>query len=478
MINLKRLFFKRKKKSDIKAPILEALSAYKKNPMTGFHIPGHNRGAAILPKFVDLVGKDVFALDTTDEFDNLGTLHPATGAIKRALKLAAEAFGAQRTFFLTGGSTIGNLALALGVTKPNSQILIGRNCHRSVLCGMVITGAEPNWLIPKKLDDWAIFGAVSASDVEKKLKNNPNIALVWITNPTYEGVISDIKAISKVCKKYNVPLIVDEAHGSLWNFSDRLPQTALELGADAVVNSLHKTGGSMVQSSMLHIAHNSLLDPDEVERALMMIHSTSPSMLALASLDSARAYLNSSKGLELIDNAIDNALFFRDKAKNIKNVSVLSKKDQLNFDPTKIFIKVKGLSGIELEKILEEEFRVEVESASDEGILILSNIGGRKSEFEYLLDCFKKIASRNYTKTTENVVKYTPLVDPEIIMTPRIAYFCEKEVVKKEEALGRICSEIIALCPPGISVLLPGELIREEHLPYLTNFEKIEVVKN
>lgn len=462
-----------------KIPILEALKNYKAAPMTGFHIPGHNCGQGVLKEFVDLVGTDALKLDTTDEFDNLGTLHPATGAIKEAMDLCAEQFGVKRTFFLTGGSTIGNLAVALGATKSTNDVLIGRNCHRSVLTGMIISGANPHWLIPKKLSDWAIFGAIEPTHVEEQLKNNKNISLVWVTNPTYEGVISDIKTIAEICHRYNVPLVVDEAHGALWKFSDELPTSAVDLGADAVLHSFHKTGGSMVQSSMLHITQNSLLDVEKVERSLMLLHSTSPSVLLLASLDCARANLSSGEGRAQIKAAIENARYFRDALKNIGNLSVLDA--GVDFDITKIFLKIEGLSGVCLEKILEHEFKIEIESASDEGLLVLSNIGGCKGEFDYLINALKTIAARNHQRTEageSDAVRYTPLVDPKIIMSPRVAYFCSKEVVKKSDAIGRICSQVIALCPPGISVLLPGELIREEHMPYLTCYDKIEVVRN
>ena len=198
-----------------KAPLLEAMLNYKNDPMTGFHIPGHNRGNGIYPAFKELVGNDVLSIDTTDEFDNLGTLHPATGAIDEAQKLAAKCWNAKKTYFVTGGSTVANLALAFGITSPKDEVLIGRNCHRSVLTGLIISGAKVNWAIPKKLDDWAIFANIEPETIEEKLKNNRNIKLVWVTNPTYEGVISDIEAISKVCRKYKAALIVDEAHGSL-----------------------------------------------------------------------------------------------------------------------------------------------------------------------------------------------------------------------------------------------------------------------
>ena len=277
------------KSSKIKAPIVEALKKACENPSYQFHIPGHTKGKGSLPEFKNLIGKKALSIDTTDEFDGLGTLHPATGPIKEAQELAAKAFGAKKTFFLLNGSTAGNLALAMGLTRKGQKIVTNRNCHRSILTGMIISGAEPLWLVPKRFEEWGIWGNVTPESVEEILKNNSDVGMVWITNPTYEGVVSDIKSISKVCKKYNVPLVVDEAHACLWNFSGHLPTSALKLGADAVVHSLHKTGGSMSQSSMLHIAENSMLDVDAVEKSLKLLHTTSPSLILLASLDAARA---------------------------------------------------------------------------------------------------------------------------------------------------------------------------------------------
>ena len=456
------------------APLLNAMLNYKTDPMTGFHIPGHNRGLGIYPEFLNLIGESALKLDTTDEFDNLGTLHPATGAIKEAQELAAAAFGASRTFFVTGGSTVANLALAFAITNPFEEVLIGRNCHRSVLTGLIISGAKVNWVIPKKLNDWSIFGSIQADDIEQKLKKNRNIKLVWITNPTYEGVVSDVEEIAKICKKYKAALIVDEAHGSLWSFNSRLPKSALKLGADAVVHSLHKTGGAMVQSSMLHLSQNTCFDEEKITHALKLLHTTSPSLLLLTSLDAARANLSSKKGQDMLNRAIDNALYFREKAKNIDKLHVLS--DSTKIDPTKIFIKTDNLDGLELEYILEKDYKIEIESASDEGILILSNIGGKKEEFDYLLNCLEKISKTKYKPSKSNV-KIMPLIDPEIVMNLREAYFAPKESVLKKDAIGRISSEVVALCPPGISILLPGEIIKEEHLPYLFNYEKLEVIK-
>lgn len=462
----------------IQAPLLDALEKYKKSPSVGFHIPGHNRGAGVLGRFEELIGEDALLLDTTDEFDGLGTLHPSSGAIADAMQLASIAYNSKKTFFITSGSTISNLAIAFGVISPEDEIIVARNSHRSVITGTMLSGARPNWLMPKLLDDWSIFGAIEADELEKQLKSKPGTKFVWVVNPTYEGMVSDIKAMAEICKKYNVPLIVDEAHGSLWNYSDELPVSALELGADAVVHSLHKTAGSMTQSSMLHISKNSKLDVHKIEHALKLLHTTSPSILLLASLDAARAYLSSETGKGLIKKAIENAKYFRTEAKKINGLCVLGENDNVKFDVTKIFIKMKGLSGKRLETILELDFNIEIESASDEGVLILSNIGNTREEFEYLIKALKEISIREYPDICHlEGKKYMPLMAPEIVMTPREAYFAPKRLVKREDAIGKISAEVIALCPPGISVLLPGEIIKEEHMPYLSDYSEIEVVE-
>lgn len=464
--------------SDVKAPLVDALENFYKNPMMQFHIPGHTGGRASFQKFKKLVGSKALTLDTTDEFDNLGTLHPATGPIKEALEMATKAFGTKRTFFLVGGSTIGNLTLAMCQSRKGKKVIVNRNCHRSILTGMIISGAEPVWILPEKLEDWSLWGEIEPREIEKALQENNDVSMVWITNPTYEGVVSDIKAISEVCKKYNVPLIVDEAHGCLWNFNKNLPTSSLHLGADAVVHSLHKTGGSMSQSSMLHITKDSKFDPDEIERTLQLLHTTSPSMLLMASLDAARANLESKRGKRQLSRAIQYAKFVRKKLHKIDGVNVLEATENFNQDITKVFISVDGLSGKRLESILEIDFDIEVESASDVGVLLLINIGNTKDEIQYLVDSIEKIAKSNYSDIYYiEKRKHMPMLTPKIMMNPREAYYSEKETIPKEQAIGRISAEVIAECPPGISILLPGELITEEHLPYLNEYKYLEVIK-
>ncbi len=474
----KKVNNKQKNITKVEAPIVEALQQAFDSPSYQFHIPGHTRGIGVLKDFRNLIGSKALKVDTTDEFDNLGTLTPPTGAIARAEELAAKAFGAERTFFLLNGSTVGNLSLAMGITKKGQKILTNRNCHRSLLTGMIISGAEPVWLIPEKLEDWGLWGCINPEKIEHLLKTTKDVGAVWITNPTYEGVISDIKTISKICNKYNVPLIVDEAHGSLWNFNKSFPTPALQLGADAVVQSLHKTGGSMSQSSMLHIAKNSKLDVNKIERALKLLHTTSPSLILLASLDAARANLSSETGQKQIERTINNAKYLRKRLDKMQNIHQLKSDFGFKTDITKVFVKIDGLSGKRLESILEIDFNIEVESASDIGALMLVNIGNKRSEIKYLADCLEKITQTDYSDIyhLENK-KHMPMLIPNIKYNLRDAFYMEKEIIKKENAVGRISGEVIAECPPGIAILLPGELITKEHLPYLTDYEEIEVIK-
>ena len=462
----------------VKAPIVEALKNAVEHPTYQFHIPGHTKGRAVFSDFKKLIGEKALNVDTTDEFDNLGTLHPATGPIGEAQKLAAEAFGAEKTFFLLNGSTAGNMAIGMACTKAGQKVIINRNCHRSALTGLMISGAEPIWICPNRIEDWSIWGNIDAQTIEKQLQENDNVGLVWITNPTYEGVVSDIKSISKVCKKYNVPLVVDEAHGCLWNFNKHLPETALKLGADAVLHSLHKTGGSMSQSSMLHIAKDSLINADAVEKALKMLHTTSPSLMLLASLDAARATLQSKSGQAMLERTIENAKYLRKRLDKIERLHQLKADFGYKTDVTKVFIKMDGLSGKRLESILEIDFNIEVESASDIGVLLLCNLGNKRSDFVYLADCLEKIAKSDYKDIYYlEKRKHMPMLDPIIKMSLRDAYYADKEVIAKEDAIGRVSAELVAECPPGISILLPGELITEEHLPYLNDYKTLEVVK-
>lgn len=461
-------------------PIIENLETAMGRKTHQFHIPGHTKGNAILKEFKRLIGKKVLNIDTTDAFEDIGTLNPPSGAINEAQILAAQAFGSKKTFFLLNGSTVGNLAIAMSMTKRGQKVILNRNSHRSIITGLIISGAEPLWLIPQKIDGWDIWGQVLAEDVEKLLKKNPDTKLVWITNPTYEGIVSNIKSISIVCKKYKVPLAVDEAHGCLWHFNKNLPESSLDAGADLIIHSLHKTGGSLSQSSMLHVGKNSSVDVENLEKTLKMLHTTSPSVLLLASLDAARAQLRSDKGIKLIKKAINNAVFFRNKLKKIPNIIALESSKNTPLDLTKIFVKSQNFSGKQLYEILKNEYNIEAESATDTGVLFLSNIGNSRKDFEYLINCLEKISYQGSLKQSKKYPenkKHMPMLIPQIQMNPQDAFYSEKESIKPINAVGKISAQLIAECPPGISILVPGEFITKNHLKYLEEYDKIDVVK-
>ena len=461
----------------IEAPLVSALEESLLNPPLQFHIPGHTKGAGLLERFKKILEKGAL-IDNTDEFNSFGTLHPATGPVKKAQELMAQALNARNSYFLLNGSSIGNFAIALTCLKPNTKVLIGRNCHRSVITGLIMTGANPVWINPQKHEEWSIWGEVSPHSVENHLKNDPEISMVWITCPTYEGVVSDIKAIADVCKKYNVYFAVDEAHGALWNFSDRMPTSALQLGADVVVHSMHKTGGSFSQSSILSLSHGSKIESAVMENNLRLLHTTSPSVTLLTSLDAARAYLQSEEGQEGINKAIDFAAYMKKSLKNFPRVLVLTEQDGFKLDPARVYLMIKGLHGRRIENILKTDYNIEIEASTDNGILIMSNIGSNFDDVQLLINALKDIASKNYSDISYlEDYKFMPLLNPIITMSPKEAFYKGFEVVETEKAVGRISADLIAECPPGIFIVAPGELVTEAHLPYLVNYKTLKVVK-
>lgn len=464
-------------RQSLKTPILDALKKYVKNQPVRLHIPGHS-GRSVLKDFKTLMGENTIKLDNPDDYGGVGSLFPATDAVKDSIELTQEVFGAKNSFFLLNGSTIGNLALAMTVAQEGKKVLVSRNCHRSVINGLILSGGEPVWLLPRKREDWGVWAEVRLEDIKDKLKEEPDISVIWLTCPTYEGIVSDIASIAKFCKEKNIILIVDEAHGSLWSFHDELPTPSIHLGADAVVNSLHKTAGSFTQSSLLHLSHESKINAKELETNLKLLHTTSPSIILLASIDAARAYISSKEGLGLVHNAVENAKFVRRELKSMRGVECLESSNGTQIDPTKIYLKIKGLGGKRIKSILEIEHRIEIETATDDGILALSNPGNTREDMKLFLKAIKSITEKSYTDITYlEKSKFIPFTVPQTVMLPKDAYIAEKEELSPQIAVGRIAAELVSKCPPGIPIFVPGEIIREEHLEYLGDVKSILVVK-
>ena len=427
----------------------------------------HAQSKIIYNSAKSLIGNKVFYNDFS-EIDGFDNIRDPQSAFCESQKQAAEIYGARSSFYLYNGSTSGIVASMLSVLKDGDKVLLPRNVHISVIQGLILSGAVPIWFMPKKNEMWDLFSSVSVDDISDLLKQHRNIKALILTSPTYEGVKSDIADIANICHEHEIVLIVDEAHGALWNFSSELPFTAIEEGADVSVQSLHKNASALNQGAILHISHHSMLTEEKIQQALNLVNTTSPSFPILASVEGAISFLNSSKGRKKLNYVIENAFSIVRKLEAIDGVEILK-----NDDVTKLFISIKGVSGYELSNILFEKFRIEDELCNSKGALFIFGSGTDNNKFDRLYRAIKSICSKNYSsEMVPNLEKY---IMPELKLSPRKAFFEKGKKIRKEEALGQISKEIITFYPPGIAVLVPGERISQEHIRIIEK-DYIEVV--
>lgn len=419
-----------------------------------FTTPSHNQKTSILPHLENFYSWDYSEIEG---FDNLCD---PTGPILMAQGRASDCYGAKNTFFLTQGATLGILAAMKSVIQEGDRVLVARNCHKSVYNGLVVTCARVDWLMPSCNEYFGIYGKIEPEDVENNLKLNQYRALI-ITSPTYEGVNSDIEAISKICKQYGVYLIVDESHGALYNFSDKLPKTAIEQGADFAINSLHKNAGALNQCALLHVSNDIREDFEwrQVQKAINLFNTSSPSYPLLATIEATINYLNSKRGKKCIEDLI----------LNIENFKKELRKDGWEFfedensDPTKILIKRGDVSALELSQKLFDEYKIEDEMASEVSALYLCGVGTTRAKLNKLKNAIKKV---KLTKQ-ENPPKVSFQPFPFVKMLPFEAFYKDYCFVSKENSPLKISSQTIVPYPPGIGILYPGEVVQEWHLDYL-----------
>lgn len=429
-----------------------------------FTTPSHDRTAGICEEVANYFGRKFFKHDLS-EINDLDNLANPTEDIFLSMKKSAELLGVEELFYLINGSSSGIIAAMLAVLKPNDKVLIARNCHKSVLHGLVLTGADPVWFMPEINEQWAIFNAVSSDIVLSELEKNSDIKAVIITSPTYEGVSSDIKAISEICHLKNVKLIVDEAHGALKSFSPKVfGQNAVKLGADIAVESLHKTCGAPNPCAILLSAGT--ISRDKIQNSLNLINTTSPSYPMLAAIEAVIRSLTSDKGIKKIDKLLKDISEFKKAFSAEKNIEFC------NFnDPTKLLVKVKGLSGFDLSDILFDEFDIEDELTNSFASLLLTGIGTNKHKLKQLEKALKIIISTEYSSADKMIS--CPLILPNSELLPRDAFFAEKFEIPVEDAFGNICGETISEYPPGIPILILGEKISHEHINYLKQNRKL-----
>ncbi|KAJ0969177.1 hypothetical protein J5N97_022054 [Dioscorea zingiberensis] len=467
-----------------RAPLLEALKSSAEKDVACFHFPGHNRGKASPRLMSQLIRPETFRHDLP-ELPELDDLFSPKGVILDAQKQAAELFGSLETWFLVGGTTCGVQASIMATCSPGETLVLARNSHISAISGLVLSGAIPKYIIPEYNSQWDIPGGITAFQVEKAIEelesDGKTAAAVLITSPTYHGICSNVSEIVKLCHSNRIPVIVDEAHGAHFRFHPEFPTTALEQGADLAVQSTHKVLSSLTQSSMLHMSGN-LVDKDAVSRCLQTLQSSSPSYILLASLDAARAQLSENPH-GIFNKAMDLSLHAKNQIGRIPGISILNLPSFTSsfpaIDPLRLTLGVSQLqiSGYAADDILDQKLDIYSELAGSQSITFAINLGTLQGDIQRLVSGMNHLSATFYQKNKQscrdaNNVRL-PFDDITMKLSPREAFFAKKRKVNIIESLGEVCGEMVCSYPPGIPVLIPGEVITEEVLSYLLDVKKM-----
>ncbi|MFB6465744.1 aminotransferase class I/II-fold pyridoxal phosphate-dependent enzyme [Cytobacillus sp. Hz8] len=446
------------------------LNHVKKNPVQ-FHIPGHKKGAGLDPEFRQFIGDNALSIDLIN-IGPLDDLHQPKGMIKQAQDLAAEAFGADHTFFSVQGTSGAIMAMVMAVCGPGDKIIVPRNVHKSVMSAIVFSGAVPIFIHPEVDENLGISHGITLHAVETALEQHPDAKALLVINPTYFGISADLKTIVEIAHSFHVPVLVDEAHGVHIHFHDELPLSAMQAGADMAATSVHKLGGSMTQSSILNVKKG-LISVKRVQSILSMLTTTSTSYLLLASLDVARKRLVT-EGKELIEKTIQLAQYIRKEVNEIEGLycvgeEILKSESAFDYDPTKLIISVKdlGLNGFDVEKWLRDHYNIEVEMSDLYNILCIITSGDTQNEADILIKALRHLAEER--KGVAEKIQTSVLLPeiPVLALSPRDAFYAETELVTFDKSEGRIIAEFIMVYPPGIPIFIPGEIITEDNLIYI-----------
>ena len=463
-------------------PLLKTLQASAQRHHAPFYTPGHKRGQGISQPLADLLGKSMFQADLPElpELDNLFT---PTGVIQEAQQLAAEAFGAEKTWFLVNGSTVGVMAAILATCSAGDKIILPRNIHQCAIAGLVLSGAIPVFINPEYNPSTYLAHSITPIAVEAALEQHPDAKAVMMVYPTYHGVCGDVEAIAQLAHQHNIPLLVDEAHGAHFTFHPKLPPSALAAGADLAVQSTHKVLGAMTQASMLHLQGNRI-DAHKLSKVLQLLQSTSPSYLLLASLDAARQQM-ALHGEELMEHTLQLAAAARNQISQIPKLSVLEVTNTPGFktlDCTRLTVKVTdlGLSGFEADQIFHQQLGVTAELPTLQHLTFIISLGNTQADIEQLVQAFLTITQDEYlstaTKSLQNVLQRWSeqllFIHPSSFIlcpaiSPREAFFAATETIPVEKSSERISAELVCPYPPGIPALMPGEMINPAAIEYL-----------
>ena len=449
----------------IATPLLDALRICTQSSNAPFYTPGHKRGQGTPGILADLFGSQIGRSDLP-ELPELDNLFAPQGAIRSAQNLAAEAFGAEQTWFLVNGSTCGVIAAILATCEAGDKIILPRNVHQSAISGLILSGAVPIFVNPDYDAALDIAHSVTPQAVEQALKQHPDSKAVMIVYPTYYGVCGDVRAIADLAHQRNIPLLVDEAHGAHFAFHPELPDSALSTGADLTVQSTHKTLSALTQAAMLH-CQGSRVDRDRVSKALQLVQSTSPSYLLLASLDAARQQM-ATQGAALMEQTLRLADQARSRIQRIPYLSTLNPEQAGQtsgfwaFDRTRLTVTVSGLGidGFKADEILHQTLGVTAEFPSLRHLTFIISLGNTQADIDHLVQAFTTLAATELpTQKTPLRIKLQDL--KHSLLSPRQAFFAPSETLAIAQTVGRISAELVCPYPPGIPVLLPGEQITE-----------------
>lgn len=457
-------------------PLFDALKEYVDRDTLPFHVPGHKKGVGIDKEFKNFIGENPFKIDVT-VFKLVDSLHHPTGPIKKAQELVADAYESHASFFSIHGTSGAIQAMILAVVNDGDKIIVPRNVHKSVTSGIILSGAVPVFMEPEIDKKLGIAHGVTPETVEKTLKENPDAKAVLIINPTYYGVATDIKKIADIVHSYDIPLIVDEAHGPHLAFSEKLPMSALKAGADICAQSTHKIIGSLTQGSLLHVK-SKYVDPKRVQQILNLMQTTSPSYIIMASLDCARRQI-ALEGKDLLQKTIKLCKYTRDEINKIPGFycfgeEVLGKPGSYSFDTTKLTISSRelGITGFELDMILADKYHIQMELSDFYNVLAVGSFGDTKEGMDRLLSALKEISNDYYGKK-EPVQDFLDIpAIPTKILNPREAFYSDKISIPLNESIGKISGEFLLAYPPGIPVLCPGEEITQEVVDYVHDLKR------
>ncbi|MCW2950902.1 MAG: Orn/Lys/Arg decarboxylase major region [Conexibacter sp.] len=455
------------------APYLDALVAHGFRGSTRFHVPGHKGGAGADPGLRRAIGENALLLDLPQDMEGIDA-GPLPTPYQQAEQLAAEAYGAGRTWFLTNGATQGNHALCLALAPLGAPVVLQRNAHASMIDGLVLSGGRPGFVAPEYDDELGMAHGVTPEALRTAFARTPGAKVAFIVSPTYYGIAADVAGCAEVAHAAGAALVVDQAWGPHFGFHPRLPQSALALGADAVLTSTHKTVGSLTQSAMLHVAAGGRVDPDAVARAVRLVRSTSASSLLLASLDAARRHL-AVHGEDLLSQTLAAAARARAALDAVSGCAVIGeglvgRAGVAAWDPLRIVIDVRGTgrTGYAVAAALRATYDTYVELATHATVVLVLGVAQPVDALERFAHDFAETIRRiERPGTSTALTRSHAALENELVVAPREAFLGEADVVPVDSAVGRVSCEAIAGYPPGIPALLPGERITTELIAYL-----------